>query len=198
MKALSRIILINIVGACATFLLVVFVVRPILGEVVSTNQTVKSKKSELNLIDQQILAFKTAQSDLSKATRKDEITNAIQPKENLVLAVHDLEAAAAHTNTTESLDVKDPVSTADSAAPKNPDVVAGKQSIKEVPYALTTLNDFSGTVNFLSYLEHLPHFTEISKILLTAETQESQQKTPVHTGKIIGSFNAVFFVKPTP
>jgi len=73
-----------------------------------------------------------------------------------------------------------------------------KSGINEIKYSVLTLNDFAGTVSFLSYLEHLPHFTEISKIILSAETQESSQKTRVHTGKVIGSFEGVFFVKPTP
>jgi len=194
MKALTRIITITVIGVAVSMMLVIWVLKPVLSDVSTTNTAVKAKKSELVLLEQQILAFKTAQSDLSKATRKDEIANVIQPKENLVAAVKDVEAAAEKTGTTETLDLKQ----VDIAKEKTPDVIPGKSGINEIKYSVLTLNDFAGTVSFLSYLEHLPHFTEISKIILSAETQESSQKTRVHTGKVIGSFEGVFFVKPTP
>jgi hypothetical protein len=194
MKALTRIISVSTIGAILSLLLALFVIRPILADVTVANESLKQKKTELTILDQQILAFKTAQSDLSKAARKDEIANAITPKESLVAAVQDLETAAAKTGTTQDLDVKDP----DPAQPKVADVIPGKKDIQEVSYILTTLNDFAGTLNFISYLEHLPHFTEISKITLSAETRQGDKtSTVVRTGRVIGSFNAVFFVKPS-
>lgn len=191
MKVLSRIIVISIIGAIASLLLVVLAVKPVLNDVTDSNLIVKQKKTELATLDQQIRAFKNAQSDLAKATRKDEIANAIVPKENLVVAVKDLEVAAAKTNTAETIDLREP----DVGQAKPADVISGKQGVAEVPYKLTIINDFVGTQSFISYLEHLPHFTEISKITLSAETREGDKSSVIHTGKLVGTFDAVFFVK---
>ena len=87
MKALTRIITITVIGVAVSMMLVIWVLKPVLSDVSTTNTAVKAKKSELVLLEQQILAFKTAQSDLSKATRKDEIANVIQPKENFISPV---------------------------------------------------------------------------------------------------------------
>lgn len=191
MKSFTKIIVFTVCGASISLLLVLAIARPVLDDVSATNKLVKQKKNELATLDQQIRAFKTAQSDLARATRKDEIVNIIVPKENLVLAVKDMETAAAKTGTVEALLMKE----ADLKGPKTPEVISGKQGMEETGYQLTTLNDYNGTINFLAYLEHLPHFTEISKIILSAETQEASNSAPAHTGKIIGSFDGVFFIK---
>ena len=191
MKAFGKTTAILVAGLLISLLLIIFFVSPQLSEVNFMNATVKEKKVELDRLEQQILAFKTAQSDLAKATRKDDILDSILIKEDLVDAVIDLENAASKSQTQEELEIKEL-----GEKEKHVPVVSKPKDIEEVPYQLSTTSDYAGIVNFLRYLEHLPHFTEISEISLQAETTGTGQNgVVIHTGKIFGNLKGVFFIK---
>jgi len=174
-------------------------ISPQIHHVNSLNDTVKQKKIELATLDQQIRAYKNAQADLAKATRKQDISGAIVTKENLVEPVLDLEAAASKAGTLEILNLKELESNVPTKKDKNSDVLTrAVAGITEVDYDLNTVSDYVGFVKFLAYLEHLPHFTEIGKVVLTAESLTStiqQQSVSVNTGKIDGNLQGVFFIK---
>ena len=191
MKALTRIIVILVSGFIACLIVILYGAAPMLSGISNITESIKAKKSELATLDLQIRSFKTAQSDLAKATRKDDIANAIVVKESLNQSVEELEAIAKKTNTTEILNIPD--ATADTQTP--PIRVINARGIDEVPYNLSTKSDFAGVVNFLSYLEHLPNFTEIDKIDLSAEVSGNSTTSQVHTGAVIGNFEGVFFIK---
>lgn len=200
MRSLTRIIVISIIGLAASFLLVIFLISPTLSQLAKTNEEIRQRKSELALLEQQVRAYKNAQSDLSKASRKTEILEAFASEENLVLAVKELEAAAAQSQTTEILDIRDPVEWAGANSRVKPpaQVVSNLQGLTEIPYEVSTLSlDFKSLVDFVGYLEHLPHFMEISNINLSAEVKEGEGagSKPIHTGKVMGNFKGVFFIQ---
>lgn len=196
MKALTKIITIILIGSISTILLMTLVVSPLLTEVTAINAQVREKKVELAVLQKQILAFKTAQSDLGRATRKDEVLNIIPDREGLAATVLDLERAATATNTSHLLQIKEVTDPKDK---RNVQLIAKKSGVEEIPYELSTDNDFIGTVNFLSYLEHLPHFTEIGKIRLTSERLTgSEEGVAGRTGLVSGVINGAFFVKIAP
>jgi len=192
MKALSKITTIGLAGLAITILLLMFVIRPVLNKVKAANEQLRQGQNDLVLLEQQILAFQTAQNDITKASRRSEIMSKILDKEKLAVAVIELETAAAKTGTTAILDIQDP----DPTNPKDP-VVLGKRGVGEVAYRVTTLNDYVGTINFLSFLEHLPHGTEIDKIDLSAEIRQGEAGKNVRTGKVLGTFDGVFFINNT-
>lgn len=191
MKALTKIIAILAVGITFFILLIFLAVSPMLFEVTSINSEVREKKLELAVLQQQIRAFKNAQSDLAKATRKDDLLNAIPIKEDLVLSVLDLEKAVVNTTSEQILDLKE----TNPKDKKQTAVISKKSGVEEVFYELSVRNDFAGLVNFLSYLEHLPHFTEISNFSLTSERTGSETDTSGRTGAVSGDFKGVFFIK---
>lgn len=195
MRGLVKNIIILICGLLAAFLLVVFGIKPMLREVSALHDNIKQQKTELLTLDQQILAYKTAQSDLSKAVRKDEVNSAIPARETLVDAVKDLELAMLRSGSEHELKINDPeLNQGKKPAP----VTTGHPGVDEIPYTLLITNSYIGVLDALSYLEHLPHFTEISKIDLSAETTTGSGSEAVHTGRVIGNIQGVFFVKQQP
>jgi hypothetical protein len=191
MRPLTKIIVVGVAGALICLLMVWFAIWPVLDSLTVVNNKLQQDQIELATLEQQNLAFQRAQADLNRATRKNEITNAIGPKEGLVTAVNDLEAAASKSGTTQALQLleRDPKA-------KPADVIGNKHGIDEVQYQTTTNNDYIGTINFLALLENMPHFTEIAKISLSSEiaSGSSKDKT-LWTGRVLGTINGVFFVK---
>ncbi len=191
MRSLTKVTIIVAGGLLVCGLTVMFLISPVLKDVTAINIETKEKKLELSVLRQQIQAFKNAQADLTKATRKDEIVDAIVMKEDLVLPVQDLEAAAAATGTRHDLLIREPTV-------RDKPILNQHAGIDEIPYVLNATNNFQGMVDFLSYLEHLPHFTEISKITLSAESVQSQAGGTLRSGNILGDFSGIFFIKSVP
>lgn len=195
MNTSLKLAVISLGGIVVSILLFVLLVNPRQVQLADLNRVIKEKKIELITLEQQITAFNNAQSDLSKASRKAEILSTFVIREDLVGAVKSLEAAAAATRTDETLKIKDEAPTV-KPQDKTPAVIEGKSGLDEIPYRVTSYNDFIGTVQFLQYLEHLPQFTEIYKINLSAETLESELTGErVYTGRVLGIIDGVFFTK---
>jgi Tfp pilus assembly protein PilO len=197
MKGLTKIIIILFVGFGTSIMLYTFIIAPLLSEVNIINADVRTKKMELSVLQKQITAFKTAQADLAKATRKDDVIKAILEREDLVEAVLDLERSSLNTTSVHQLEIKEVVINPKDrkAVASQISVISKKTGIDEVPYEVSVTNDFMGMVNFINYLEHLPHFTEISKINLSSEQDKSLLGDINRSGRVAGIINGVFFVK---
>ena len=190
MKSYTRIILILAGGIIVSLVLILLVIGPAIGEVKSDNAEVISKKAELVTLDQQIKAFKTAQTDLAKATRKVDIAQAIPTRNDLVLAVKDLESAAISSNSSENLLLTE------SKDSKTPSVIPARAGISQISFRVASVSEsFVDALNFISLLEHLPHFGEITKFNLSADSTAAENAQTVRSGKIIGNFDGVFFIK---
>ncbi|OGE74328.1 MAG: hypothetical protein A3I07_02660 [Candidatus Doudnabacteria bacterium RIFCSPLOWO2_02_FULL_42_9] len=189
MKMITKVLASMIFGAVIFILVVVFLALPGLNDLDGINADAKQKKIELEILENQIRAFKTAQSDLAKATRKEDIRNAFVAKEDLVVTVKEFELAGAVTNTKTTLNITE------LGSKDKPSSVTNKpKGVEEIPYTIDTVNDYNGIVKFLDYLEHIPHFTEISKISLSSEvTNIGLDK--IRTGVVFGQIKGVFFVK---
>jgi hypothetical protein len=197
MKSLTKLFVINAIGLVVSIILIMVLVRPTIGKVATINNDLKGKKTQLKTLETQILAFKSAQSDLSRATQRDRVTNAVLDRENLVAVVEDVEAAAANTGSEHSISITD----LDPAAKAPPAIIKGVTNITEVKYTLNITNNFGGIVNFIKYMEHLPHFTEITDLRLVAETATSTStgiQTVTRTGEVLTTINGLFFVKGAP
>lgn len=198
MKGLSKILIITIAGAGLSVLLILFLIFPALERLNGINLTIKQQKSELWVLDQQVRAFKNAESDLSKALRKEEINTVILSKEDLVLAVKDLEASANRASTAENLNITDPISWKGADAKTKPPaaVLLNHPGVEEIPFTTHTLSqDWKSLIDFVSLLDHQPRFLELSYISLSADTILGEQKEVINTGKVIGSFKGVFLIK---
>ncbi|MBI4049549.1 MAG: hypothetical protein HY395_01895 [Candidatus Doudnabacteria bacterium] len=172
-----------------------FLFKPVLNQLSAQSEVLRQKNVEVATMRQQIIAYKSAQTDLSKAVEKDRILNALLQREELVSAIKNLEKAASVTKTSETLKINEPGAEQDNLP--DPVVEAGGY-LGEIPYRVSTINDFLGTVQFLRYLEHLPQFTEIAQINLSAETVDSDTQGRIYTGKVFGTIDGVFFVKTSP
>ncbi len=193
MRSLTKLTLVIIVGFGAVLGVVLYLIQPSLDQVLRLNQELKAKKIETKTLEQQILAFKTAQSDLSKATEKDRILNAVVSKEDLVGPVLNLEAAALSSSTEHILLIEDAAAKGVPTAtkPLTPEV----RGVKEVPFSVSTKNDFLGTLDFLRYLESSPNFTEVVDLELVAEEiNNTGTSTSTKTGLVIGNFKGVFYI----
>lgn len=190
MKAFPKLLITAVGWLVVTLAVYFFLVSGQISKVSMLNSELKAKKTEAAKLDQQIRAYKNAQSDLSRATQKERIVQTIPTKEDLVNAIVGVEKAAAKTHSEQTLKINE-------IAPddKNkPAPVLKNSGLEEVPYRLTVKNDFAGLVNFISYLEHLPQFTEVSTINFSAElTQSGEQK--VSTGGVFGNIDGVFVIK---
>lgn len=193
MTALVKLVSTLLGGLLLCLIIYFFLLNPALSQLSIFSDTLRQKNVELATLQQQITAYKNAQTDLAQAVQKDQIFEAFLSREELVAAVKNLESAAVVTRTVETLKITEPEADSNSKPKK---VVESVDSLKEIPYRVSTLNDYVGTIQFLMYLEHLPQFTEISKITLSAETVDSDTAAGrVYTGKIFGSLDGVFFVK---
>jgi Tfp pilus assembly protein PilO len=192
MTATTKLLIITVSGIISCILLGFLLIKPTLQKASSLNADLLAKKTEVKTLEQQILAFRSAQADLSKVTQRDRILTAIVESEDLVAAVQDIEAAAQKVNSTHKLTIDDNQDPRNAPAP----VVKNKRGVKEVPYSLSMKNSYEQLVEFLMYLEHLPHFTEISGMRIQAEVSGTAEgQLPQQTGNVNVTLDGVFFVK---
>ncbi|HYE22510.1 MAG TPA: hypothetical protein VD998_02890 [Verrucomicrobiae bacterium] len=202
MNSLTKLILVIVLGCVVITGLVLYLIKPSLGQVSKLNQNLRDKKTENKTLEQQILAFRTAQSDLAKASEKERIAAAIVDKETLAESIKVVENASDSTGSSHILSIEEELQAAAGAtrgrggaqakAPAN--VISGKRGVGEVPYVLSVKNDFIGLLNFIKYLEHSPHFTEISSFELRSELTSADSGAVSSTGQINGTLNGVFFI----
>lgn len=193
MKNQSRIIVISLIGLIVSAGLFLFVVRPTIEKVADLNTQASAKKTDLKQLQEQIVIYKNSQRDLSLASGKDLIADSLLAREDLQLAIEEIEQADSITDTQESMTIADD----GGKTVKNAiQLVSGKSLLVEVPFNIHTTSDFPHFVNFMQYLEQLPHFDEVS-----AFTLQSSAGSPdlngifVHNEVVIGSIDAVFFVQ---
>jgi hypothetical protein len=199
MKGLTRIFLTIVIGLAFCLVIYLLLVKPSLNRMTVLSKELLTKRVEAITLEQQIRAYKTAQSDLSKATEKDKIANLIPKREDLVQSVISMEEAVNITATEHDLKINDDRITSSKApAPRTkegtPQVLTSKPGLLEITYRLSSNNDFTNTVRLLKYLEHLPQFTEIYKINLSAQTTDSADGA-VRTGNVLGTFDGIFVIK---
>lgn len=193
MRGIGKFLLILVIGLGLSAVIYLAPLNPVLGQLSKLNGELRQKKIELATLDQQITAYKNAQADLSRASEKDLILEAILDKEELVAAIKNLEEGAALTRTEETLKINEPDP---ESKEKVVPVLKHLDNLEEIPYRVISLNDFLGTIQFIRYLEHLPEFTEITQINLSAETVDSESsKTKIYTGRVFGSIDGIFLVK---
>lgn len=188
-------------GLLLCLLAMLFGFQPLLADVKQLNETLALKQSELAKIEKQIIEFKSAQTDLARATFKDDVYGTIVIKEDLSLAIQDLETAAEKTETVESIQISEPAQESGTrrgrAAAETTTIFEGLVLSDEVRYSMSARNDYEGFVNFLQYLENLPHFTEFDNIQLNAvvDNASSGEADNANTGEITGKLEGVFLVK---
>jgi Tfp pilus assembly protein PilO len=194
MKSFTKFILIVIGGFLASVVLYAMVVRPNIAGIDQLFSKSIDKQTELKTVGEQITAYKNSQADLNAVQNKDRITSAILERENLEVAVQEIEAAATASGVESSISIHDdPATLKDQAASP---VVQDKVKIDEIPYTLSVSGPYESVLKFIKYLEHLPHFTEISQIGMNATTTLSSGETTArHDGSVTSTIDAVFFIK---
>jgi hypothetical protein len=188
-------------GLVVTLAMMFLVFRPLVTSVKGLNYSLAEKETELGELEQQIVEFKSAQTDLARATFKNDIYGTIVEREDLSLAIVDLEAAAEENGVEESLQISDPSSdAARRGAPAAPTLFESLALSKEVGYRMEVTGTFAGLVGFMQELENLPHFTEYSEIILAAEVENlpAAEGGSRNTGALNGTFDGVFLVKNNP
>jgi hypothetical protein len=200
MTAIAKNIAIVVLGSILCLGVVFWVVRPVMNTASNLNHDLVAKRNEVAALEQQIRAYQTAKSDLSHATDKAKISNAILTKENLVAAIKNVELDSSRAGLHEDMTITDPfqkVAKPTTDANKTPPTIKGLAAVKEVPYRLSITSDYLSLVDFVSYLEHLSNFTEVTKFQLSSETVGVGVvgAKPVHTGRVISNIDGVFFVQ---
>lgn len=201
MNSKTKIAITVISGLLLSLIAVVFGFKPLLNNVRELNQTLSLKQSELLKIEKQIVEFKSAQSDLARATFKDDVYGTIVIREDLSLVLEDMEAAAEKTNTTESIQITESAEeegntrrnarNSEATATVFEDLVLSE----EVRYTMNLSNNYAGLVDFMQYMENLPHFTEFDRISLSSVVENLQGGNSRNTGEITGTLEGVFLVK---
>lgn len=197
MKILTKLALISIAGFITSVLIFIFLIRPNLNQVSESYDAAVKKQTELKALSDQIVAFKNSESDLNKVQNKDKILNSILERENVQVAIREIESAALLSSTEEGMTIQENLNPAAEASKL---VIIGNPNIDEVLYTINISGSFTSLIKFLQYMEHLPHFTEMIKISLGASTTGTDVSgVPEHSGNLTGAINAVFFVrKPKP
>ena len=193
MKNQHKLILISVLGTIMFLGLVMLVVKPSLNRVTKLNKDISIKKTELRQLEEQIIIYKNSQKDLLLASGKDVISSILIPRENLHIAIEEMEAAAKSSGVGEFLQIKEEADTPASTSAAT--VVPGKVSLDEIEYNITTNSGFVQLINFLKYLEHLPHFTEISKISIFATASSDDNPNAANLSTVRSLINSVFFVR---
>lgn len=191
MKALTKLISVIVIGIIIAFCAVVYLIKPALGQVVKLNEDLRAKKTESKTLEEQILAFKTAQSDLAKATQKDRILDSIVIREDLVDPIQNLEAAVAASGSTHELAIDNDAAPTPGqrVTPKKP--IGNYPGVKEISFTLSITNDYEGLIQFLKYMENSPYFTEFSNFEIGAQASEGGDRT----GRLIAVIKGVFYVQ---
>lgn len=197
MTSKTKIIATGAIGFLVFIGILVFAFQPLLSSVKVLNTDLSTKQSELDEINKQIVEFKSAQSDLAKATYKNDISDTIVVKEDLASAIKQLEEAADNTNTEEGIQIIDADPKVSGKAAQ-PDIFSSLAKSQEVHYAMSVKNSFPGLVEYFQYLEHLPHFTEFDRITLNSVYEQlslQQGGGTRNTGTVQGNVEGVFLVK---
>lgn len=198
MRILTKLILISICGFIISVFIFAFLIRPNLSQVGQSYDAGVTKQTTLKNLSEQIIAFKNSESDLNAVSNTDKILTSVLPRENLQVAIKEIETAALTSGAVEGMTIQEVVNQADAALVVP--VIAGNPNAEEVPYTITVSGPFESLITLLSYMEHLPHFTEVTKISFGSTTTDTDLSgVAVHSGTLTGSINAVFFVqKPKP
>ena len=192
MKNQPKIILISLLGLIISAGLFLFVIRPTVDKILNLNIQVSSKKTDLKQLEEQIVIYKNSQRDLSLASGKDVISQSLLKREDLQVAIVEIENASALTQTGESMTIIDNGGKSSSAKP----LISGKSFLDEVQYNIKTTSNFVQLLDLMKYLENLPHFTEIAKFTLQASATNPNSKGVFIQGStIISSIDSVFFVQ---
>ncbi|MBX4187762.1 MAG: hypothetical protein KW793_01340 [Candidatus Doudnabacteria bacterium] len=180
-----------------------FLLNPALKRVASLANEQLQTKAEAERLEQQIMAYKTAQSDLSKAVNKELLYATVIDDKKLYIPIQEMEAGAKATESTYQLkilrDSIDDVTQADLAPAERRKVASGEgfkkvtsqNLLEEVPYTLIIQNaSYPQIMSFLKYLEHIPHFTEVSKISMSMQEIPETERLA-----ITATIDGVYLVK---
>ncbi len=168
-------------GAIVIGAVFILLAKPALNRVSQLSEKDRAGQAEINRLDQQILAYKTAQSDLSKAVDKDLLAAFVIDDKKLYEPIQEMENGGKRTGSSYQLKIE-----RDSLEPQKntkgevttPAKVTKQNELEEVPYTLSVQNSsFIGVVNFMQYLEHIPHFTEVSDVLISINEDNGQIDT---------------------
>ena len=195
MKGLNKLILTTAVGFILSLVLFVVLIRPNLDQVGNLYQQAEQKQTDLQTLSAQILAYKNSQADLNAVQDKAKILDRILPRDNLQVAIQEVEAGASAAGVQEGLTINEQFDTSGKLAEVKP-IMTGEVKATEVPYVMSVGGTFSSVVEFVQYLEHLPHLTEVSGITLSAVTSTADKPGLAQHDKLIkGSINGVFLVQ---
>ena len=90
------------------FILHGWLLKPNLSKIQFLASDRLKQEAELVSLEQQVVAFKNAQSDLARASKKEKILNAFLIREDLVEAIKDIEAGASKSVVVLAIAIKEP------------------------------------------------------------------------------------------
>lgn len=169
MKATTKLALYIGGGAVLAVAVYLFLLSPSLARISKLSEEELSTRTEIQRLEQQILAYKTAQSDLSKAVNKELLYTSVVDDKELYKPIEEMEDAIAETGSSHTLKIlRSSIRPDPNGAKQVFKKVTAQTDLEEVPYTLSVQNsDYTRLVNFFRYLEHNPYYTEVSKIDLS-------------------------------
>jgi hypothetical protein len=193
MTAFSRFMVYIIGGFLLSIAIYLILLQPTLNRISNLSDTDKTSRAEITRLEKQIVAYRTAQADLSNAINKDLLYSFSLEDKKLNIVIEEMEAVARKTGSRYTLkilrDSLDPLPETKNRNAEPKKKVTGQTELEEVPYTLTIQNnDYPRLVEFLQYLEHLPHFTEVSHMDVSFVDQGDAG--PILTAIIDGVFLA--------
>ncbi len=196
MRVLFKVIISIVLGLVATLTIFGVVIYPNLEEVHQLYVKATQKRTDLETLAEQILAYKNSQADLNAAQDKNKVLTRILARENLQVAIAEIESAAQASEVEEVLRIEEqfdasgvPIST------KN--IIQNENLSTEVGYTLQINGTFGNVLRFIQYMEHLPHFTEIENINFNTVTDNSSSGEGIskHADKLTVTIEGVFLVR---
>jgi hypothetical protein len=195
MNSLTKIIVVSLAAFAAVIVLVMFLAKPILGQIDTLHQKEAAQRSELDALNTQLTAYNEAKAQLREVNYKELIDGAILERESLGEVLVEIESYAAKTNVTESIKISDDQLPTGNSKDRVKTVIPGERDISEVSYTLSFNSTFPDSLNFMQYLEHLSHFTEISGLTFGAASAQGSSDVSVHTNIVTGTISGVFLIK---
>lgn len=203
-KGLKNNIWMTLIGILVISLaLVLFVVVPVLGKIGELRVELDTSEEAIAKAIMEVENYQAAVKEFKRiAGGSDQITQMFPLRDEMIFLVREIEEAVSVAGASSELKLTDkveepkPVRTAGSAEEVIPPLVSGLVNIEEVPYKLTLNSSYRDLVDFLLKFEHLPYISEITKISITADTEQSEvTKTLINTGSGTSKLEGVFFIR---
>ena len=183
------------------FALTVFILLGMLnfgGRVGDLRLSIANIKLEIENLEKSRQEFLSVQESLENLeVKKTEVYNLVPKRNGVLRNIELLEAVAAQTLNTQTIDISETPPDLKNKIPKRSDpvdkLVKLPNGFDSVDFKISLSGDFTGLINYLYLFEHQPFLTFIQSIDLEAEQKNLASQKLENTGRVETEIEGNFF-----